>query len=384
MKSSKRPVRPVHRGRWIWAPVIVVAATVTGALVGPLTPAASAAGAAQPATVQLAGTAGSALPGSASDPATGPGNVGVRLLDVPADAVNNPRAREYIVDALAPGTTIHRRMEVSNTTASTQHVAVYAAAAVITGGSFVGAAARTANELSTWTTTSQPSLDIAAGATAVDTITVAIPSTASPGERYAVVWASVSNAGDGGNIDLVNRVGIRMYVYVGGTNPVTSFTVNTLAGQRSSAGHPLVRAVVHNTGGRAVDFSGTLTLSAVTGGLTGGPYPAQLGTTLAPGQSEPVWFVLTDQVGDGPWNATVTLRSGLNQQTFRAQITFPNAPGTAASPAAAHPTSGGLGVDTILISAILVVLLAALAALAIITYRRRRHHNNHLGLHQEL
>jgi hypothetical protein len=260
-------------------------------------------------------------------------------------------------------------------------LAVYGAVAAITVVSFVGAAAHTANDLSSWTTVSRSSLDVPAGATAVDTVTVAIPSTASPGERYAVVWASVSNAGDGGNIELVNRVGIRMYVYVGGTNPATSFTVNTLTGQRNSGGHPLVRAVVHNTGGRAVDFSGTLTLSAVIGGLTGGPYPAQLGTTLAPGQSEPVWFVLTDQVGDGPWNATVTLRSGLNQQTFRAQITFPNAPGTAPSPAAANPTSGGLGVDTILISAFLVVLLAALAALVIMAYRRRRHHNNHLSAH---
>ena len=328
MESSKRPVIPVHRGRPVWALVIVAAATVIGAVIGPLSPVASAAGSAPTTAVQHAGTARSASPHSVSAPITGPGSVGVRLLDVPADAVTNPRARAYIVDNLAPGTTIHRRIEVSNTTTSAQHIAVYSAAAAISGGSFVGAAGHTANDLSTWTTVSQPTLDVAAGATAVDTITVAIPSTASPGERYAVVWASVSNAGDGGNIDLVNRVGIRMYVYVGGTNPATSFTVDTLTGQRNSGGHPLVRAVVHNTGGRAVDFSGTLTLSAVTGGLTGGPYPAQLGTSLAPGQSEPVWFVLTDQVGDGPWNATVTLRSGLNQQTFRAQITFPHAPGT--------------------------------------------------------
>jgi hypothetical protein len=383
MKSSKRPVRPVHRGRWAWAPVIVVAATVTGALTGPLALAASAAGAAPTAAVQHADTARSASPHSVSAPITGPGSVGVRLLDVPADAATNPRARAYIVDNLAPGTTIHRRIEVSNSTTSAQHVAVYSAAAAITGGSFVGAAAHTANDLSTWTTLSQPTLDVPAGATAVDTVTVAIPSTASPGERYAVVWASVSNAGDGGNIELVNRVGIRMYVYVGGTNPATSFTVNTLTGQRNSGGHPLVRAEVHNTGGRAVDLSGTLTLSAVTGELTGGPYPAQLGTTLAPGQSEPVWFVLTDQVGDGPWNATVTLRSGLNQQTFRAQISFPHAPGTGPA-AAARPASGGIGVYTILISAILVVLLAAVAALVIMAYRRRRHHKNHLGVHQEL
>jgi hypothetical protein len=297
--------------------------------------------------------------------------------------VTNPRARAYIVDNLAPGTTIHRRIEVSNTTTSAQHVAVYSAAAAITGGSFVGAAAHTANDLSTWTTVSQPTLDIPAGATAVDSVTVAIPSTATPGERYAVVWASVSNAQDGGNIELVNRVGIRMYIYVGGTNPATTFTVTTLTGQRNSGGHPLVRAEVHNTGGRAVDLSGTLTLSAVTGELTGGPYLAQLGTSLAPGQSEPVWFGLTDQVGDGPWNATVTLRSGLNQQTSRAQISFPLGPGTGPA-AAARPASGGIGVVTVLTSAILVVLLAALAALVIMAYRRRRHHKNHLGVHQEL
>jgi hypothetical protein len=382
MKRPSRPVRPVRRGRWAWAPVILVAAAVTGALTGPLASAASAAGTAQPATVQRAGTARSTIPRSVTDPAArSPGTIGVRLLDVPANAVKNPRAREYVVDALKPGTTIHRRMEVSNTTTSRQHVSVYAAAAAITSGSFVGAAAHTANELSSWTKMSRSSLAIAAGATAVDTITVAIPSTASPGERYAVVWASISNAANGGDVALVNRVGIRMYLYVGGSNPTTSFTVNTLTGQRTSAGHPLVRAMVHNTGGRAVDFSGTLKLSEVTGGLTGGPYQAQLGTTLAPGQSEPVLFPLTGQVGNGPWNATVTLRSGLNQESFRGPVTFALGARPAASP---QPVGGGLSVGKVLAIAALVLLLAALAALIIMAYRRRRHHDNHLDPHPEL
>jgi hypothetical protein len=378
MESSKRPVIPVHRGRWGRVPVIVAAATVTGAVIGSFAPAASAAGSAPIAAVQHAGTARSASPRSVRAPITAPGSVGVRLLDVPADAVTNPRARAYIVDNLEPGTTIHRRIEVSNTTTSAQHVAVYAAAATITGGSFVGAAARTANDLSTWTTVSQPAINVRAGATAVDTVTVAVPATASPGERYAVVWASVSSAQDGGNIELVNRVGIRMYVYVGGTNPATSFTVSTLTGQRNSGGHPLVRAEVHNTGGRAVDLSGTLELSAVSGELTGGPYQAQLGTTVAPGQSEPVTFALTDQVGDGPWNATVTLRSGLNQQSFRARITFPHAAGTAPA-AAARPAAGGVSLTMILAGAIVIVLLAALAVLVIITYRRRGQHRRRPG-----
>ncbi len=113
----------------------------------------------------------------------------MRLLDVPADPATNPRARAYIVDNLAPGTTIHQRIVVSNTTTSALNVAIYPAAAVITGGSFVGAAAHTANDLSSWTTVSRPAMDVPAGGTAVDTVTVAIPPKASPGERYAVVWA---------------------------------------------------------------------------------------------------------------------------------------------------------------------------------------------------
>jgi hypothetical protein len=351
--------------------VTVAAAAVIGALAGPFAPAAWAAGAAPPAAVQHAGTARSASPRSAS--VTGPGGVGVRLLDVPADAVNNPRARAYIVDNLTPGTTIHRRIEVSNTTTAELHVAVYPAAATISQGSFVGTPAHTANDLSTWTTVSQPIVDVPAGSTAVDTITVAIPATASPGERYAVVWAEVRSTKAGGTVELINRVGIRMYVYVGGTNPVTSFTVNTLTGQRNPAGYAIVRALVHNTGGLAVDLTGTVIMSSVTGALTAGPYPAQLGTTLAPGQSEPVWFMLTSQMTEGPWNATVTLRSGLSQQAFRAQITFPRSPGTAPS-AAARPVGGGVGFVTILVIAILIAMFAALIALTalIITYRRRR------------
>ncbi len=349
----------------------VAAAAVIGALAGPFAPAAWAAGAAPPATVHHAGTARSASPRSAS--VTGPGGVGVRLLDVPADTVNNPRAREYVVDNLTPGTTIHRRIEVSNTTGAELQVVIYPAAATISQGSFVGAPARTADDLSTWTTVSRPIMDVPAGSTAVDTVTVAIPATASPGERYAVVWAEVRSAKAGGPIELINRAGIRMYVHVGGTNPATSFTVNTLTGQRDSGGHAVVRALVHNTGGVAVDLTGTLIMSSVTGALTAGPYPAQLGTTLAPGQSEPVWFTLTSQVTDGPWNATVTLHSGLSQQAFRAMITFPRSQGT--GPAAeARPVGGGLGLVAILGGAILIAIFAAVIALiaVIITHRRRR------------
>src|ERR1700722_18388616 len=107
MKSSKRPVHPVHRGRWAWAPAIVVTATVAGALTGPLALAASAAGAAPTAAVQHAGTARSASPHSVSAPTTGPGSVGVRLLDAPVHAVTNPPPRAHHVGHLATGATRH-------------------------------------------------------------------------------------------------------------------------------------------------------------------------------------------------------------------------------------------------------------------------------------
>jgi LPXTG-motif cell wall-anchored protein len=108
----------------------------------------------------------------------------------------------------------------------------------------------------------------------------------------------------------------------------------------------------------------------VTGRVTAGPYPARLGTTLAPGQFEPVWFAPADQIADGPWNATVTLRSGLTAESYSAKITFPRGPGTAPQ-GTAHPVTGRSGVVTILL-VILIALLAALA-LGIVAYRRRRH-----------
>jgi hypothetical protein len=47
------------------------------------------------------------------------------------------------------------------------------------------------------------------------------------------------------------------------------------------------------------------------GGLSAGPFPADLGTTLAIGAAEPITITLDRQLPDGPWDALVTLRSGL-------------------------------------------------------------------------
>jgi hypothetical protein len=253
------------------------------------------------------------------------GGIGVQLLEVPLSAKRDPRARLYIIDHLHPGTTIHRRIEISNTTASGLHIVMYTAAALISQSEFVGAAAHTPNELSTWTSVLPGSSDVPPGGHAIATVTIGVPRGAPPGEQYAVVWAETrSSAPAGGGVTRVSRVGIRVYLSIGpGGAPASKFTINSLTGKRSPDGQPEVIASVHNTGGRALDMSGTLQLSAGPGGLSAGPFPANLGTTLAIGATEPITIMLGRQVPDGPWHALVTLRSGLLERSARATISFP-------------------------------------------------------------
>jgi hypothetical protein len=253
------------------------------------------------------------------------GSIGVQLLDVPLTAYADPRASLYIIDHLHPGTTIHRRIEISNTTTSTVHIVSYPAAATITQGAFVGAAAHTPNELSTWTSVLPGASEVPAGGHAIATVTIAVPRNAPPGEQYGVVWAETRSApASGVGITQVSRVGIRLYLSIGpGGAPASKFTIDSLTGTRSPDGQPMVVASVHNTGGRALDMSGTLQLSSGPGGLSAGPFAANLGTTLAIGATEPITIMLDKQIPDGPWHALVTLRSGLLERSARATISFP-------------------------------------------------------------
>jgi hypothetical protein len=270
-----------------------------------------------------------APPAEGSVSVSDPGHIGIRLVDIPVDLLDDSRAREYIIDGLSPGVTVHRRIELANTTTSPVHLDLYSGAADITHGSFTGAPGAAASDLTAWTTLSEAGINLLPKTTAVDTITIAVPKDAAPGERYGVVWAQV-NGKHGEGVTLVNRVGVRIYLWVGGNNPPASdFAVDTITASRLTNGGELVQALVHNTGGRAIDLTGTLTLAAVHGSLTAGPYPVQLGTTLAPGQSGPVRVMISYPLDDGPWNATLDLRDGALDKSFQAQIAFPRHAGTA-------------------------------------------------------
>ena len=303
-------------------------------------------------------------PASATTPA---GSIGLRLVDAPIAARQDPRARVYIVDHVAPGKSIHRRIAISNATTSTARIALYAAAAGIEKGSFLGAVGHTPNEVSTWTSVTPEKLDVPAHGEATATVTIEIPKNAAPGEHYGVVWAETRSSPVGNEgITQVSRVGIRLYLSVGpGGAPAADFTIDSLTAERSPEGQPMVVASVHNTGGRALDMNGSLELLDGPGGLSAGPFPATLGTTLAIGDTQPVTIALDTQIPAGPWNAEISLQSGVLERTAQATITFPEAgasapvPATSARPAWLYPAIGGIA------------LLASVVAVGLMRKRAR-------------
>lgn len=301
-------------------------------------------------------TAGSAA-------ADGPGSIGLRLVDIPADAVDDPRAQLYIIDHVEPGLTIERRIEVSNSTDSTVEIELYSAAATIEAGVFLGADGHSPNDLSSWTVIDPGTLPVPSMSKLLAAVRIVVPGDAAPGEHFGVVWAEVRSApADGNGVTAVSRVGIRIYLSVGpGGPPAADFTVDSLTASRTTTGRPVVVASVHNTGGRALDVHGSLELRNGPGGLSAGPFAVTVATTIAVGGTEGVTVVLDSQVPDGPWDAAVTLTSGLLDRSADARITFPKS-GSAA------PVATSSSVGWFVLGAGIVIVAVA----TIVLYRVRR------------
>lgn len=285
--------------------------------------------------------------------------LGIRLVDVPTASADDPRARSYIIDHLRPGATIERRVEVVNDTPAQAEVSMYPAAAGVDKNGFVGAPGHTQNAASSWTTVTPATLTLASQQRAFVKVTVRVPSQAVAGETYAVVWAQMktpSRATTG--VTQVSRVGIRQYLSIGpGGAPPSDFTIVSLTAARDPQNLPVVQANIRNTGQRALDLSGTLTLTRGPGGLSAGPFTIPVGTTLGIGDTEPVSVTLDQQIPNGPWLAKVTITSGVTTRTTQATITFPDQPGTGPTVPgrAPFPTLWWLGAAAL---ALLVLLLA--------------------------
>ena len=301
-----------------------------------------------------------ALAGSAQAVSRPPPAVfGMRLVDIPVQEAENPRAYRYIIDHLNPGTTIHRRVQIANLTPSAARITVYQDAASIRGGAFIGDVGQTPSYLTTWITMSRHSVSLAPHARAMVTVTIQVPPTASPGNLYGVIWAQETYLGKtstGVNLIETNRVGIRIYLSVGpgGPSPV-NFDITSIRGTRSPHGQFMVVAQVNNTGGQAIDATGTLKLTDGPGGLSAGPYE-EPAVTLAPGQSQPITVVLDKEMPHGSWQALIDLTSGITHRSAEATIDFYPAP----------PDRRYL----ILAAILLIVLL--LAGLAVWLIRRHR------------
>ncbi|MFF3444093.1 hypothetical protein [Streptosporangium sp. NPDC002721] len=293
------------------------------------------------------------------------GTIGIRLLEAPVSHRGDPRALSYIVDHLNPGTTIRRKVEISNTSRKLQHISLYPAAATIVRNSFHAPAGRPQNELVSWMSLDRDPVDLPPGRTAVAEVTIMVPLVASRGERFGAVWAEVSTEPNASHpVRVVNRVGIRVYLDVGpGGEPPSDFRIEKLTSLRTPEGSVRLEALANNTGKRTLDMSGALSLEEGPGGLKAGPFPADLGVTLLPGSVAPVTVTMDGRIPDGPWKGRLTLMSGRVKRVVTAPLTF-SAKGTGFS---VEPDGEYLSLVGLVAGVVVPV-----AALGLLARRRRR------------
>ncbi|NUW39351.1 hypothetical protein [Nonomuraea rhodomycinica] len=309
--------------------------------------------------------------GSAGDnDAAGGSTIGIRLVEVPASRVADPRAQRYIVDHVNPGTTFTRRFEVVTNATRPVRARLYTGAAGIEKGRFTFAPFGATNELSSWITLDRSRVRLGPGGHAEVKATVRVPEQATEGERYAVIWAEVSSSDPGpkGNVALVNRVGIRAYLDVGpGGELPSDFEIGEIVPRRTADGRPAIVADVANTGHRAVDLEGQVALSGGPSALSAGPFPIERGTTLAPGDRGRITVTLGEDLPNGPWRFRLTLRSGELRRTATGTLSFPAQAGAIGLAASLDsPLAWGLAAAGAL------ALLATGAALLVRRHLRRR------------
>ncbi len=296
--------------------------------------------------------------------------LGIGLLEVPRATLKDPRARNYVIDAVRPGATFSRKIQVCNGTKAPLAVSLYPDAATIADGAFTLAAGRGTNELTSWMSVSPASVTVPPGKAAIAEATFTVPDDASIGERYGAIVADSPAIGGAGGVAVGGRVGIRVYLSVSGSGaPKSDFTIDSLQAVRGKDGTPAVLAKVHNTGKRALDMTGSLQLSDGPAGLSAGPFAAKLGTTLAPGDTAPVVVPLDKAIAGGPWHAVITMKSGLLERRAEGDITFPDAADTA-SPAVVA-TELPLYRDRGILVPVAIGLLGLLALLLIVLFAQR-------------
>lgn len=263
----------------------------------------------------------------------------IRLLEAPEARRDDPRARAYIVDHVPPGTSFSRAVEVTNDTDERVSLQLYDAAAEIRDGQFTVLEGRASNRVTPWITMTPAAAELDPGDSVRASVAIDVPEDAPDGEFYAGAMAERPPPEREAQVRIATRVGIRIYLSVGtGAEPASDFRVESLTGERRADGRPVVRAAVVNTGGRALDLVGELSLRDGPGGATAGPFAAAVATTLEPGGRAPVTVLLEPALPAGPWLAVMTVTSGSLRRAAQATVTFPE-PGQVGAPVAAQPVA---------------------------------------------
>ncbi|MBB4959539.1 COG1361 family protein [Micromonospora polyrhachis] len=176
------------------------------------------------------------------------------------------------------------------------------------------------------------------------------------------MWAQTASAPDpSANVRNIGRVGIRIYLSVGpGGEPASDFEIDQFAGERTPDGTPVVTARVRNTGARALDLGGTLSLSDGPAGLSAGSVDAKL-DTLGIGATTTLRVSLDPRIPDGRWTARLSLASGRTERTATGTVTIGE---PTVRQAAFRPFSLLAGTAT--------VTVLAVALFGGYTYQRRR------------
>jgi len=260
-----------------------------------------------------------AAPARADDVPVAPGSVGIRLLEAPVSGRGDPRALSYIVDTVQPGTTFARDLEVWNGAAERITFSMHAGAAEIRSDEWV-ADPFAANELTRWVSFRPRRFTVQPRTAQVVTATIRVPRRATAGERYAALFAVTEESTGEGNLKQRSAVGVRVYLVTGGDLP-SAFTVSNLRATPDA-----ILADVRNTGERALDVTGRLTLRDGPSGLSAGPFDSpQL--TLAVGATGTVRVSVSPDLPRGPWDARLVIRSGRIVYELSGTITLPTTGG---------------------------------------------------------
>jgi hypothetical protein len=296
--------------------------------------------------------------------------IGIRLVDAPVNRKGDPRAALFVVDHVRPGTHFARRFEVSNGTPNQVRLQLYPSAAQVTASGWSVLAGRVDNELVSWTKVTPAQVTLEPGQKQIATLDITVPANASTGERYAVVLAELPAVKNSKGLAVASRVGIRVYLDVGpGGEPPSSFTISTLTAERTAQGEPAIAATVKNTGGRALDLSGTATLSNGPGGLRAGPFREGNVTTLAIGGTGDVLIKLDKSLPAGPWLARLDMQSGFIKHSVTGTLTFPDK--GSAAPVTAKLVESKSSIPAWLLAVLGIAVLAVIGLLILFLLKRR-------------